>query len=907
MKLTRQSGVALVTAMIILMLVLTLVLGFTWLTLTDQQLGGVNAGVKNAFYGAEAGMEKLTADLGTLFATNAAPSAAQVNALTGSGNAPVIPFINYLNPDGTSGYQVAFPPDGQGNPLSQIHTILSGPYQGMTGLLTPFTLTVVARSVGSGNAGEVKMQRQVQTVGIPIFQFGMFSETDLSFFPGPNFNFGGRVHTNGNLWLAAGSNLTFADKITVAKEVVRTNLSNGWPTNAGYTGTVNIPTAPGNFRPLGMNEGSILNGDPTAPQLNDQWGSISNGTYNGYITNHLTGARRLDLSITLGGAAKPIDLVRRPPRDGEPGSTPGVLAQRFYSEASVRILLSDTQQDIMQLPCVDTTTNPVNLATLAPGQINNVPIAVSGALGGANYNPGDGYWIAAGQALVRGFLKVEIQTTYAVLPNPCGTWKDVTLEVLGLGIAGRNLYPTAWGATAFPNLPSLPGGQVGATPCTDPSPDAIIRLERVRDNPSSATDACGSIGGVPSLQAADYWPNVLFDTREGTFRDICPSGNCATTQVMLNGVMNYVELDINNLGRWLTGAIAQAPSGPQAKDLTNSTYDFVVYFSDRRGNYTPAQVPNWPPRSPSGDETGEYGFEDFINPGSQFGCPNGVLDTGETLDQAEDPANQIVGGVPHSYGQTLAPQPAVLPNLLAGVNGTAVIANPNCPNPATIWPGRFAANGAEARENVPLFFRRALKIVNGTTLNLGACPNTNPCGLTVASENPVYVQGDFNALPNGNFGGAHAASAVIADALTLLSNNWNDVNSFSSPYRLNFRAAATTTYRFAVIAGKGLSFPQPTGYATSADFGTDGGVHNFLRYLENWGGQTIFYRGSIDSLYYNRQATGIFKCCATVYSPPTRGYNFDTEFLQPALLPPRTPLFRDVNTIGFTQMILPNQ
>ena len=32
----------------------------------------------------------------------------------------------------------------------------------------------------------------------------MFSDVDLSFFAGPNFNFGGRVHTNGTLFLAQG-------------------------------------------------------------------------------------------------------------------------------------------------------------------------------------------------------------------------------------------------------------------------------------------------------------------------------------------------------------------------------------------------------------------------------------------------------------------------------------------------------------------------------------------------------------------------------------------------------------------------------------------------------------------------------------------------------------------------------
>jgi hypothetical protein len=58
-------------------------------------------------------------------------------------------------------------------------------------------------------------------------------------------------------------------------------------------------------------------------------------------------------------------------------------------------------------------------------------------------------------------------------------------------------------------------------------------------------------------------------------------------------------------------------------------------------------------------------------------------------------------------------------------------------------------------------------------------------------------------------------------------------------------------------------------------------------------------------MYFNRQATGTYKCCVDVYSPPTRGYNFDTDFLTPALLPPRTPMFRDVNITGFAQIIKP--
>jgi hypothetical protein len=152
--------------------------------------------------------------------------------------------------------------------------------------------------------------------------------------------------------------------------------------------------------------------------------------------------------------------------------------------------------------------------------------------------------------------------------------------------------------------------------------------------------------------------------------------------------------------------------------------------------------------------------------------------------------------------------------------------------------------------------------------------------------------------------------------VTLLSDNWNDANSFAWPYGMNNmgygignsgRDAATTTYRLAVAAGKGIPFTQPTVGGVGQDFGTDGGVHNFLRYLENWGGQTLYYQGSIVNMFFNHQAEGIYKCCNMVYSPPTRGYNFDTNFLTPSLLPPLTPMLRTINTVGFTQMLLPTQ
>ena len=234
--------------------------------------------------------------------------------------------------------------------------------------------------------------------------------------------------------------------------------------------------------------------------------------------------------------------------------------------------------------------------------------------------------------------------------------------------------------------------------------------------------------------------------------------------------------------------------------------------------------------------------------------------------------------------------------------------------------GAVSTNAATiARANRPIFFRRALKVVNGglylSSPPAGACTPA-PCnnvpapGLTIASENPVYVQGNFNATTTDTAAEPNVAAAIIADAVTLLSNQWNDIRSFTSPHASSGRAANQTGYRMAVVGGKTIPFTRSLAWTSEQDFGTDGGAHNFLRYIENWSGQTLNYRGSIVSFFNSRQGIGIYKYTSgslAIYQAPTRGYNFDTDFLLPATLPPGTPMFRDVNTLTFRQLLRPTQ
>jgi len=60
----RQVGIALITTLMILLLLSTMIVGIAWLVMGDQKLGGNNSDRQLAFYGAEAGMEQMTASLG---------------------------------------------------------------------------------------------------------------------------------------------------------------------------------------------------------------------------------------------------------------------------------------------------------------------------------------------------------------------------------------------------------------------------------------------------------------------------------------------------------------------------------------------------------------------------------------------------------------------------------------------------------------------------------------------------------------------------------------------------------------------------------------------------------------------------------------------------------------------------
>ena len=170
-------------------------------------------------------------------------------------------------------------------------------------------------------------------------------------------------------------------------------------------------------------------------------------------------------------------------------------------------------------------------------------------------------------------------------------------------------------------------------------------------------------------------------------------------------------------------------------------------------------------------------------------------------------------------------------------------------------------------------------------------------GLTVASVNPVYIQGDYNtgstvtsgtdvpANKNGNANNDQAnyksgytpkPAAIVADAVTLLSNNWQDNVSYSGTTgsTLGSRTAKNTTYNAALLGGYLSSDSISSTYYS-------GGAINYPRFLEGWSGIYCTYFGSMVELFPSKIATQAWIMpgkTGEYYSAPSRRFNFDTNY-----------------------------
>jgi hypothetical protein len=185
-----------------------------------------------------------------------------------------------------------------------------------------------------------------------------------------------------------------------------------------------------------------------------------------------------------------------------------------------------------------------------------------------------------------------------------------------------------------------------------------------------------------------------------------------------------------------------------------------------------------------------------------------------------------------------------------------------------------------------------VRLTNGIAL-----PRNGGQGFSLATANPLYIWGNYNCTNPAYLGttntGASVPAALFSDAVTILSSNWKDTNSFTpfSTSATAWNASSTNTVNAALLSGI-----VPSTGPDNMHF--SGGVHNFTRLLEDWNGCTLWLNTSIVNLYNSTRATNQFLNPNTYYYPPTRRFSFDLRFSDPnGATPPGTPMILYTNLL----------
>ncbi len=153
-------------------------------------------------------------------------------------------------------------------------------------------------------------------------------------------------------------------------------------------------------------------------------------------------------------------------------------------------------------------------------------------------------------------------------------------------------------------------------------------------------------------------------------------------------------------------------------------------------------------------------------------------------------------------------------------------------------------------------------------------------GLSVISENPLYMNGNFNSINK-------KPAAVMGDAVTFLSGSWNDAGSWGA---VSGRVASNTTVNVSYLTGNVET--------TASDY--SGGFENLPRFLESWSGRDFNWMGSAVNLWTSVQATSPWSY-GSHYTAPNRNWSYDTDLDDPNKLPPETPTVRVFQRTGWKQ------
>lgn len=983
-----ERGAALAMALLIMGVLAVVSMSVLAVVNHEAQIANSDLRRTQTFYAAAAGIEKMTSDFSALFARTSRPKQSHLNTIANSppaeltGEGFVFQQSLALDSAALTEYhkRITFP-------AGSFPTVVvpSGPFAGLTATVSPYVANTTATldpggsyitgtSTTTDGGPQVTLQRKLNNYMIPIFQFGMFSNEDLEIHPGPQFYFNGRVHANGNIY--ASGTTEFQDKVTTANEIVTDVLRNGGTHATSVTVKVGSTT-------VSLTKGSVNNGPnlpgavsggrgyfPTSPNgtANTPWDTNSIAAaaagvpnqFGGQVLTRTTGAAPLLLPLQLDGNPTREIIKRRMPNDDVTLSD-----SRYHTKAEVRILLDDENPSTTDA-CGIPAGKGVALSTFVPEPLPEGALLTANGGRALWRIKDDGTYVDTTapatylrqqQAVTLTLMQADtvrgVQSASATSPNGItipagagikgrifieivdsnGNHYDVTKQILSLGMteeepngivylqrplwaaftqgsrdaSGGNNYLTYFlqGSGTAPNINGTNIGMGAKVNSSSLTQDATYGyLTNIVEDTSLGTGVRAAAPG-PANDWNSIVPINVYNVREGRINTSLDANT-----IWERGMTSVVEINMRNFARWVDGVFdGNLLAGTNAVSTNIAAPDgYILYVSDRRGDKVKQE------QDPTGavlnTTNGMADNEDIYG-------PNGSLDPGEDV---------IDAGIDMSTGQpkkgTLQKDTSELPDPAALAGGGPTV------------PRQTRAMTVAAWTNPSNYFRRAVRLFNGENLMTSATDAAAQAagklssinGITVATENMVYIWGNYNTtgINNQPAGGASLAAdyngnqvptSIVSDAFFPLSKTWFDSETALNPDSTSLRPAdlnmsspslgQETSLRAGIIAGNNLSAlagSPDAGNSSAGESRLCGGMHNFPRFLENWNSQRFNLIGALIPLYHSTQAMGPYNANSTIYGAPSRNWAFDSSFLNPQRLPPGTPQFQYIEATGFKQV-----
>jgi hypothetical protein len=969
-KKTGEEGAALAVAIIILAILTVVSMTALTFSSSEAHVAGADLRRSQSFYAAVSGIEKMTSDFSDLFRRKIQPTTADLTAIANDKPAELVTegfdFDQKIEEDAAKLAELR-EKQGISNQFYPRVNIPEGPYAGLFAAIIPYKMTSTAILKQGFSGAKVKLERDFNNYLVPLFQFAIFSNEDLEFAPGQFLTINGRVHTNKNLY--AMQRTKFLGRITAGGELVR-DAERGGTSNTFSgkndvwieVGGVNINIDKGSVESSGSTVGGpnfttstvgMRGFNPGSPNgvANPTWESTSMlpadgtpGKFGGQIATQTTGGAELKLPIQLEGNS-PNELIKR----NLPTDTATMQSSRYQGKSVVRILIDDElagsgtaneagipagKGELLSaftpipldggnaLRRVDDSKTYVDSSTIKQKLIDNSLVNATTVREIKSIHPTVPSETFASGSGIKGRILIEIT-------KPDGTTVDVTKQILSMGMTEGEpngilyLQRPLWAAYVqgsrdrsggdsnlvklTTNTQTAADGEIITTPTFDATRGFIT------ESISALNDDAGVITREPFPNPSKPYdaivPINVYNVREGWFKN-----SLDETEILERGITGVAEINMKNLSRWLDGVYdTNLLNGtPAASNNIKGDEGYVVYFSDRRGDKV--KIERTSASVPYNSTNGTVDNEDIYGPNNTLEEGEDVIDTGWDSTLSAPKANALQKDI------TELPDTGVPYPLSMGRAGRA--------NLVMSWT------------NPTNYFRRSLRLFNGETLSTGASAGKlSPTkGLTIASENMVYVWGNYNTtgvsgVPAGGstvndgsgYTGPQVPASIACDAFFPLSKTWFDGLSALYPEGSSsgrttsgtaYRQAddnlpdvtQSTAFRAAVLAGTNTSVKKGFPGRNVIGNRSSGGVINFPRFLEIWNWQGVAknwsYSGSFVPLFRSTQALSQWENdTSIIYMPPRRNWSFDVTFRNPNQIPPGTPFFQYVSVTSFRQKI----